>query len=184
MMAACVCQVCDKPYSLNLKECGGLCDECKEKLKRVEQDDRTMTTDEVMQSVANSADFVQNTAIDPESTPDSDKVDVSDTLAEFWELSREGKEEWWPNVEWIKDEQIWVYVLKFGNPTRFEEKYAIVKLDALYIVKGHAETWLRGRGWGRVNEQLGLLDHWAIREGLSYAFSLPDAIRAEIGRGE
>lgn len=45
IMAACVCQVCDKPYSLNLKESGGLCYECKEKFERSKQDTTTPILD-------------------------------------------------------------------------------------------------------------------------------------------
>ena len=55
----------------------------------------------------------------------------------------------------------------------------------LYILTGHAETWLRVRGWHKIS-----WNHYGIPDSRSdspYAYnplvtSLPDALRAETGR--
>lgn len=63
----------------------------------------------------------------------------------------------------------------------------LLKDDALHIVKGHAEEWLRGRGWTWVSMEGDLyagMQVWAIGHdhGRYTANSLHEAILAEVGR--
>lgn len=103
-------------------------------------------------------------------------------LAELWELSEQGKAEWWPEL-----------IRK--SKTRPFYEVSIVVLDGehhiiptnyiLDIVRGEACDWLPSRGWFR-NDNLKWV-HIECYKDSAYneieGISLADAIHAEMGRG-
>lgn len=58
--------------------------------------------------------------------------------------------------------------------------FRIRKEHALHILTGHAEAWLRGRGWSIQKNKYGVVYGDGTRSPGKK--SLPDAIRAEAGR--
>jgi hypothetical protein len=111
-------------------------------------------------------------------------------LTKLWEISDNGKAEWWPDE--VRP------VLPIGcnycfTPNGHPEHdigpgpwYRIKKKHALHIVKGHAEEWLRGRGWDIFKFNDGTA-HYRLydaqgRKMVPSCNSLHEAILAEVGR--
>jgi len=115
--------------------------------------------------------------------PDTSKM-VHDQaqLATLWELSDEGKAEWWPEqLNYDEGNMIsgWWYTYDNITSASMEEHHA------LDIVRGSAERWLVSHGWFRGNNLRWL--HIEDYKDSPYSvdddnLSITDAIRAETNR--
>lgn len=100
--------------------------------------------------------------------------DITSQLTKLWELSDNGKAEWWPDTVWLRKNNQPYY----SHDEGYEDSPMEID-DALHIVKGHAEDWLRGRGWFKFANEQG--ESWSHKK-VNRAMALPDAILAEAGR--
>ena len=96
-------------------------------------------------------------------------------LTKLWEISDSGKAEWWPDTVWLRKNNRPCY----SHDDGYEDSPMEID-DALHIVKGHAEEWLRGRGWFRFADQI-QGESWCHEDEI-HGYSLPEAILAEVGR--
>jgi len=115
----------------------------------------------------------------------TDTKDTAAQIAELWNLSDEGKAEWWadcirPNPRHHLDEHDtdWLFSHDGRGASHIEDQHA------LDILKGHAEDWLRGRLKGVIS--IGVPNNQMFYNWLAavYNHSLPAAIRAEMERSK
>jgi len=117
--------------------------------------------------------------------PDTSKM-VHDQaqLATLWELSDEGKAEWWPDE--IEPRRGLNYFAGYFNEVLCEE-CELYDDHTLAIVRDRAERWLVSHGWFRGNNLRWL--HIEDYKDSPYSvdddnLSITDAIRAEMAREE
>ena len=112
---------------------------------------------------------------------DDNTQDTPAQLTTLWELSDEGKAEWWPEqLNYDEGNMIsgWWYTYDNITSASMEEHHA------LDIVRGSAERWLSDRDWECVRIAQGKgHNYWCKKDwSLKGLTSLADAIRAETNR--